>query len=118
MLIDSANPDDSATWLETVYSNKILVTQITPTDVTSSGTIPRFIAKMSTALRINTGDNVLHIGAGHTAVLLCERLGSTKVTIVDIDPDLSDESRTCLDHAGYTPTVVTGNQGVRIPRPV
>jgi protein-L-isoaspartate O-methyltransferase len=73
--------------LDTVYSNKTLVTQITPTDVTSSGTMPGLIAKMLTAIRINTGDNVLHVGTGtgYTAALLCERLGSDKVTTVDID---------------------------------
>ncbi|MGH3564512.1 MAG: methyltransferase domain-containing protein [Pseudonocardia sp.] len=110
-VIDSANPDDAATWLETVYSNKTLVTQITPTDVTSSGTMPGLIAKMLTALRINTGDNVLQVGTGtgYTAALLCERLGSNKVTTVDVDPDLSKDARTRLGDVGYTPTVVTVN---------
>ena len=110
-VIDSANPEDAATWLETVYSNKTLVTQITPTDVTSSGTMPGLIAKMLTALRINPGDNVLQVGTGtgYTAALLCERLGSNKVTTVDIDPDLSNEARNRLGHVGYTPTVVTGD---------
>ncbi|MGH3908061.1 MAG: methyltransferase domain-containing protein [Pseudonocardiaceae bacterium] len=110
-VIDSTNPEDAAIWLETVYSNKTLVTQITPTDVTSSGTMPGLIAKMLTALRINTGDNVLQVGTGtgYTAALLCERLGSNKVTTVDLDPDLSNDARTRLGHVGYTPTVVTGN---------
>ncbi len=110
-VIDSANPDDAATWLEAVYSNKTLVTQITPTDVTSSGTMPGLLAKMLTAIRINTGDNALQVGTGtgYTAALLCERIGSNKVTTVDIDPDLSNDARTRLDHVGYTPTVVTGN---------
>jgi protein-L-isoaspartate O-methyltransferase len=110
-VIDSANPDDAATWLDTVYSNTTLVTQITPTGVTSSGTMPGLIAKMLTALRINTGDNVLQVGTGtgYTAALLCERLGSNKVTTIDIDPDLSNDARTRLNHLGYTPTVVTDN---------
>lgn len=79
-VIDSANPDDEATWLEAVYSNKTLITQIAPTDVTSSGTMPGLLAKMVTALRINPGDNVLHVGTGtgYTAALLCERLGSKR----------------------------------------
>jgi protein-L-isoaspartate O-methyltransferase len=108
-VIDSANPDDAAIWLDTVYSNKTLVTQITPTDVTCSGTMPGLIAKMLTASRINTGDNALHVGTGtgYTAALLCERLGSNKVTT--IDPDLSNDARTRLDHLGYTPTVATCN---------
>ena len=111
VVIDSANPDDEATWLEAVYSNKTLVTQITPTDVTSSGTMPGLIAKMLTAMRINTGDNTLQVGTGtgYTAGLLCERLGSNKVTTVDIDPHLSNDARIRLDHVGYTPTVITGN---------
>ncbi|MBV9140568.1 MAG: methyltransferase domain-containing protein [Pseudonocardiales bacterium] len=110
-VIDSAHPDDGAAWLEAVYSNKTLVTQITPIDVTSSATMPGLLAKMLTAIRINTGDNVLHVGTGtgYTAALLCERLGSNKVTTIDIDPDLSNDARTRLDHLGYTPTVVTGN---------
>ena len=47
------------------------------------------IDTMLAALRINTGDTVLHVGtgSGYTAALLCERLGSNKVTTVDIDPD-------------------------------
>ncbi|MGH3811882.1 MAG: methyltransferase domain-containing protein [Pseudonocardiaceae bacterium] len=107
----SANPDDAALWLEAVYSNKTLVTQITPTDVTSSGTMPGLLAKMLTTIRINTGDNALHVGTGtgYTAALLCERPGANKVTTVDIDPDLSNHAHTRLDHIGYTPTVVTGN---------
>lgn len=66
---------------------------------------------MLTALRINAGDNVLHVGTGtgYTAALLCEGLGSSKVTTVDIDPDLSNAARTRLDHLGYAPAVVTGN---------
>ncbi|MGH3781328.1 MAG: methyltransferase domain-containing protein [Pseudonocardiaceae bacterium] len=110
-VIDSANPDDEPTWLEAVYSNKTLVTQITPTDVTSSGTMPGLLAKMLTAMRASTGDNVLHVGTGtgYTAALLCERLGSIKVTTVDVDPDLSNDARTRLNHIGYTPTVVTGD---------
>ncbi|MGH3801515.1 MAG: methyltransferase domain-containing protein, partial [Pseudonocardiaceae bacterium] len=110
-VIDSTNPDHELTWLEAVYSNKTLVTQITPTDVTSSGTMPGLLAKMLTAIRINTDDNVLHVGTGtgYTAALLCQRLGSNKVTTIDIDPDLSNDARTRLDHLGYTPTVVTGN---------
>ncbi|MGH3917037.1 MAG: methyltransferase domain-containing protein [Pseudonocardiaceae bacterium] len=110
-VIDSTNPHDTAAWLEAVYSNKTLLTQITPTEVTSSGTMPGLIAKMLTALGISTGDNVLQIGTGtgYTAALLCERLGSKKVTTVDIDPDLSNDARIRLDHVGYTPTVVTGN---------
>lgn len=110
-VIDSANPDDEAGWLEAVYSNTTLLTQITPTEVTSSATMPGLLAKMLTAIRINTGDNVLHVGTGtgYTAALLCECLGSNKVTTIDIDPCLSSDARTRLDHLGYTPTVVTGN---------
>jgi protein-L-isoaspartate O-methyltransferase len=116
-VIDSANPHDQATWLETVYSNKTLVTQVTPTDVTSSGTMPGLLAKMLTAIRINTGDNALQVGTGtgYTAALLCERLGSNKVTTIDIDPDLSNEARTRLGYVGYTPTVVTGNGAYGYP---
>jgi protein-L-isoaspartate O-methyltransferase len=110
-VIDSANPEDQTIWLEAVYSNKTLITQVTPTEVTSSGTMPGLLAKMLTALRINTDDNVLHVGTGtgYTAALLCERLGSNKVTTVDIDPHLSNEARTRLHYLGYTPTVITGN---------
>jgi protein-L-isoaspartate O-methyltransferase len=71
-VIDSANPGDQATWLEAAYSNKTLVTQITPTDVTSSGTMPGLLAKMLTTIRINTGDNALQVGTGtgYTAAAL------------------------------------------------
>ena len=63
--------------------------------------------------KINAGDNVLQVGTGtgYTTALRYERLGSNKVTTIDIDidPDLSNDARTRLHHVGYTPIVATGN---------
>jgi Protein-L-isoaspartate(D-aspartate) O-methyltransferase (PCMT) len=45
----------------------------------------------------------------YTAGLLCERLGSSHVTTVDIDPALVHTAAARLTSIGYHPTAITGN---------
>ncbi|HEX8866585.1 MAG TPA: methyltransferase, FxLD system [Lentzea sp.] len=54
------------------------------------------------------GAHVLEIGSGgYNAALLCELVGeSGSVTTVDIDPDVTDRARRCLDAAGYRDVTV------------
>lgn len=89
--VDSDEAQDLDTWLEAVYSNQTLITQIQPHAVTSSGTMPGLIATMLHALDLQHGHTVLQLGTGtgYTAALLCHRLGSANVVTVDVDPELT-----------------------------
>lgn len=110
-----ADPDR---WRRLVYSDTALITQVAdPPGVavarspTSSASMPRVVAAMLDALRVEEGNTALEIGtgSGYNAALLCERLGAARVTSVDIDLGLTERARDALDHAGHTPTVVTGD---------
>ena len=48
-------------------------------------------------------------GTGYTAALLCERLGSVRVTSIDVDPYLTTAARNRLRRCGYTPRMVTAD---------
>lgn len=109
--IDSDESQDLDAWLEAVYSNQTLITQIQPHAVTSSGTMPGLIATMLHALDVQHGDTVLQLGTGtgYTAALLCHRLGSANVVTVDVDPELTGSAQHRLHTAGYDPTVATAD---------
>jgi protein-L-isoaspartate O-methyltransferase len=109
--IDGSSEDDHPTWLQSVYSDETLITQITPYTVTSSGTMPGLVALMLRALDVHDHHRVLQVGTGtgYTAALLCERLGSQQVTTIDIDPELVRAASIRLASVGYQPTAITGN---------
>lgn len=102
---------DRERWLRLVYSDTTLITQRGPDAVTSSGTMPSLVATMLQALQVRNGHRVLQVatGTGYTAALLCERLGSTQVTSIDVDPDLASAARDRLRRCGYTPIVITAD---------
>lgn len=127
-LVRGDDPAQRDEWLQTVYSDTALITQIMgkPVDEalpdgrghgrwTSSSTAPGLMARMLEALDVREGQNVLEVGTGtgYNAALLCERLGSAQVTTVDIDRDLVRLARRRLAHLGYHPTVaaVDGRDG-------
>ena len=60
---------------------------------------------MLEALDVDDGMNVLEIGTGtgYNAALLCNRLGSGRVTSIDIDRELVDLARERLRHLSYAP---------------
>lgn len=60
-------------------------------------------AMMLDQARLSPGMRVLEIGSGgYNAALLAELVGNTgQVTTVDIDPDVIDHTRRCLDTARY-----------------
>lgn len=100
---DSGRYDD---WLRSVYSDDVLFTQISDAEVpVSSSTSPGLMALMLEALDIEPDMNVLEIGTGtgFNAAVLCHRLGSGKVTSIDIDRELVDAARDRLGSLGYTP---------------
>ncbi len=114
--------DRPDTWLDTVYRDEFVVTQIndgaasadvvTDVDYTSSTSMPSVVAEMLAALRVEPGMSVLEIGTGTgwNAALLAHRLGGASLTSVEIDPDIAAQARTALTDAGYgAVTVITGD---------
>jgi protein-L-isoaspartate O-methyltransferase len=109
--IDATTATDHSTWLRSVYSDETLITQKTERTVTSSGTMPGLVATMLRALDVRDHHRVFQVGTGtgYTAGLLCERLGSSHVTTVDIDSVLVQAADARLTSMGYRPTAITGN---------
>lgn len=71
---------------------------------TSSSSMPAIMAIMLEQLDLKPGQRVLEIGAGSgfNAGLIASIIGpSGKVVTVDIQPDLIEHARKCLDTAGY-----------------
>jgi protein-L-isoaspartate O-methyltransferase len=122
-LITGSDPQQRTEWIETVYSNKSLITQQTPlpgTDIlwpTSSSTQPGLMARMLGLLEVTNRHSVLEIGTGtgYNAALLSERLGDHHVASIDLDPVLVEYAREALDRAGYRPFLVAGDGAAGIP---
>lgn len=104
-IVDVTSEDQ---WLSAVYSDIHLVTT---EDVRSSSTAPSLMASMLEALELDGDEQVLEVGTGtgYNAALLSERLGSERVTSVDIDPDLVAQARGRLDQAGYRPLLAVAD---------
>ncbi|MDT3400650.1 methyltransferase domain-containing protein [Streptomyces sp. B1866] len=106
---DVAARDDA---LAAVYTDTPLLTQRDAEgSATSSSTAPSLMALMLEALQVRDGMNVLEIGTGtgYNAALLAHRLGSDRVTSIDVDPGLVDTARRSLERAGYRPAAVCGD---------
>ncbi|MCP2167312.1 methyltransferase domain-containing protein [Goodfellowiella coeruleoviolacea] len=105
---DSSHPE----WLERVYRNELLITRLSEDGTpSSSSTEPSLMASMLEALDVHDGHRVLEIGTGtgYNAALLCDRLGSDRVTSVEVDLGAAGAARDALARAGYCPTVVCGD---------
>lgn len=128
-MVDGATRDHQE-WLDAVYSDRTLATDLTGTpvedggmhpQVTSSSTMPSLMLAMLEDLDVADGMRVLEIGtgAGYNAALLCERLGDTNVTTIDVDPELVALATIRLAGHGYRPTIVCGDgadgAGARAP---
>ncbi|WP_162452892.1 ATP-grasp peptide maturase system methyltransferase [Phytoactinopolyspora mesophila] len=110
-------------WLTKVYENTTWTTQLDGNDAswdragpqvgnpTSSSTLPGLLVMMLEHLDVTDGDRLLLVGTGtgYSTALASERLGSSQVFSVDVDPILADRARNRLRQAGYTPTVVAGD---------
>ncbi|MDT0467056.1 methyltransferase domain-containing protein [Streptomyces gibsoniae] len=98
-------------WLDLVYTDDALATQMTDGVATSSSTAPGLMLQMLQALDVAAGHRVLEVatGTGYNAALLSERLGSGLVTTVEVDPALADLAHARLKGCGYTPLVVAGD---------
>ncbi|OIJ90492.1 protein-L-isoaspartate(D-aspartate) O-methyltransferase [Streptomyces monashensis] len=98
-------------WLSHVYTDDVLVTQMTEGAATSSSTAPGLMLVMLHALDVTDGARVLEVatGTGYNAALLAARLGSANVTTIEVDPELAKLAEERLNACGYTPTVLTGD---------
>ncbi|WP_431999643.1 methyltransferase domain-containing protein [Streptomyces sioyaensis] len=98
-------------WLDLVYTDDALATQLTDGVATSSSTAPGLMCTMLQALDVADGHRVLEVatGTGYNAALLSERLGSHQVVTVEVEPVLARLAGSRLRRCGYTPLVVVGD---------
>lgn len=121
-IVDGQIPSQYTEWIDTVYSDTSLTTQLAPvpgTDQrwpTSSSTMPSLMARMLSLLHVTGRERVLEIGTGtgYNAALLSHRLGDTQVSSVDLDPALIADASDRLASLGYRPTLaaVDGSRGL------
>jgi protein-L-isoaspartate O-methyltransferase len=106
-LVDGSWPE----WAEMVYSDRLLVLRLDGDEPCSSSSMPSVMATMLEALAVRDDDTVLEIGtgSGYNAALLCERLGSNRITTIDCDIELVEAARRRLSGHGYEPTVAAGD---------
>lgn len=124
-MVDGATQDHQE-WLDAVYSDRTLAIDLTSApgnegwmqpQVTSSSTMPGLMLAMLEDLDVADGMRILEIGtgAGYNAALVCERLGDTHVTTIDIDPELVALATIRLAEHGYRPSVVCGDGAQGVP---
>jgi protein-L-isoaspartate(D-aspartate) O-methyltransferase len=106
--------------LDKVYSDVVIVTKRGEEGQwTSSSSQPSIMAIMLEQLDLQPGQRVLEIGAGtgFNAALIASIVGPAgKVVTVDIQPDLVEHARKCLDVAGYDwVRTVVGDGGYGYP---
>jgi methyltransferase of ATP-grasp peptide maturase system len=127
-LVRRDDPDQHEEWASHVYADETLIIEIKGEPVlealpegtgkgrwTSSSTMPGLMAQMLRELDLGDAPRVLEIGvgSGYNAAILCELLGSDRVTSVDISPRLVFSADARLDSLGYDPVVAEydGHQG-------
>jgi protein-L-isoaspartate O-methyltransferase len=113
-LVDGTDPDQRERWITKVYdAGESLVTEYDRRTLrpTTSATMPRIVVAMLEALDVEPDHRVLEIGtgSGYSTALLCERLGSERVTTVDIGEEVVDRAWRRLRLAGYTPTLIVAD---------
>jgi protein-L-isoaspartate O-methyltransferase len=102
----------SREWLAYVYSDADLVSRLDDQGhAVPLTTRPSDLVTMLHALDTREGDRVLHIGTGtgYAPALLAHRLGSRRVTTVEITPQRSLHAWRAITGIGYHPHVVTGD---------
>jgi protein-L-isoaspartate(D-aspartate) O-methyltransferase len=115
-LVDGADPGQVDMWINQVYTDQVLVVQLTPAvdgsrAPTSSSSEPTVMAGMLEALDLQPGHRVLEIGTGtgYNAALLSHRVGADNVTSIELDPALAAAARDALAEIGLHPTVHAGD---------
>ena len=118
-LVPMLRTDDPDAWLDLVYSDKPIITQVddghpaadgTGYESTSSTSQPAIVAEMLAALDPRPGNRVLEIGTGTgwNAALLAHAVGAPAVTTIEVDPAVAAHARAALDaaHCAQVTTVV------------
>ncbi len=97
--------------LPRIYADDPLPTEMEDSRITSSSSKPSMMAAFLEALEVEDGNAALEIGTGtgYNAALLCERLGSERVTTIDVVPDLVERARARLAACGYEPVVAVAD---------
>ncbi|WP_260636665.1 methyltransferase domain-containing protein [Streptomyces angustmyceticus] len=120
---DELTPCDRRTspgdWLHAAYADDPVVTQINdgadPGDgerwPSCSASAPGIVFRMLHMLGVRSGDQVLEIGTGTgwNAGLLAHRLGSDRVTTVEVDAALAGRATANLTAVGLEPRIVAGD---------
>lgn len=115
---------DYGRWLAAAYSDTTLITQFNGDEPdwkqpavrhggapTSSSTLPSLVVRMWADADVQEGHTVLEIGTGtgYSTALACERLGSTDVTSIEVDPHRLEQAASALYGCGYTPTLAVAD---------
>src|SRR2546429_422149 len=89
--VEVDSQSDPERWLTLVYSDRLLLT-LRDGQRQSSSSRPSVMARFSEMLDVRDTDRVLEIGtgSGYNAAILSERLGSERVTSIDIEAELVD----------------------------
>ncbi|WP_158288156.1 methyltransferase domain-containing protein [Streptomyces sp. ICBB 8177] len=108
---------DDENYLDGVYADQALTTQLNGGDSTSPSSEPGLMLTMLEALDVRPGHRVYECGTGTcwNAALLAHRLGDANVTTVDVDPGLTAAAVERLAAAGYHPVVHTGDGAAGLP---
>ncbi|MFD7641660.1 ATP-grasp peptide maturase system methyltransferase [Kitasatospora sp. NPDC059795] len=108
-------------WLEGVYTNQTLITQldghIRPEDGTASGspssssTLPSLVLRMWHQLDTEAGHQVLEIGTGtgYSTALGAYRLGDANITSIEYDQAVGEAAAAALKSAGHAPRLIIGD---------
>lgn len=109
---------DDPGYLDAVYADRALTTQVADDLPTSSSSRPSLMLAMLRALDVRDGHRVLEIGTGtgYNAALLSHRLGDDLVTTVEVDLNLTGRASRRLAHAGYHPVVHSGDGADGMPQ--
>lgn len=127
-LLPLCRDDDPARWLELIYGDDAVITQVDDGHPdgpglagamqTSSASAPDIVAVMLAALDAHPGHRVLEVGTGtgYNAALLAHRLGAEHVTSIEVDSDVAARARQALSDTGYGAIcVVTGDGALGYP---
>lgn len=113
---------DAPGWLEAVYHNSPLITELAATGnggqvTVSSSSKPGLMLRMLEALDLHDGHRVLEIGTGtgYNAGLLCHRLGDDQVVSIDIGAEMVRTARDRLASLGYNPQLIAGDGSNGVP---
>jgi methyltransferase of ATP-grasp peptide maturase system len=116
-------------WLQMAYSDQTWVTQLnngtgSPSGAgrvtgipTSSSTLPGVVAAMLEDLQVEDGHAVLEVGTGtgYSTALMCERLGASYVSSIEIDPVVAARAAQALATAGYRPRLLSADGLTGVP---